>query len=97
VNLKDILDAGILRAPLTVFRRYKGTDLKATIRSDGRVEFQGTSYDTPSSAADHARATITGRRMNTNGWDFWQYLDGDGRTVKLDSARKAFSQRSRKE
>jgi hypothetical protein len=37
-----------------------------------------------------ARSTITGRRMNTNGWIFWQFLDRDGKRRTLFDIRKQF-------
>jgi hypothetical protein len=33
---------------------------------------------------------VAGRRMNTNGWNFWQYVDWKGRQVLLDDARKRY-------
>jgi hypothetical protein len=56
--------------------------------ADGRVEFQGRQYDSCATAAEHARGTVTGRRMNTNGWSFWQYLGDDGKEHQLDEARQ---------
>ena len=35
-------------------------------------------------------STVTGRKMNTNGWDFWQFVDGNGRKLTLFDARQAF-------
>jgi hypothetical protein len=54
------------------------------------VEFQGTIYDSCSTAAEAARATITGRKMNTNGWVFWQYAKPDGKPEILSEARQRF-------
>jgi hypothetical protein len=90
VTLPDLLAGGYLRAPLALFRKYKGQRMEATLLPDGRVEFQGTVYDSSSTAADYARGTLTGRRMNTNGWIFWQYLDESQKTVMLDDARQRF-------
>jgi len=58
-----------------------------------RAHFQGTKYKTCSSAADFARGTVTGRRMNTNGWVFWQYRDEGGKLVPLDVPRREFLKR----
>jgi hypothetical protein len=54
----------------------------------GKVEFQGVEYDTCSAAAELARGSITGRRMNTNGWTFWQYRDAKGELRTLDEPRQ---------
>jgi hypothetical protein len=90
VALVDLLVAGLLRAPCVLFRQYKGHRLEATLQQDGKVEFEGTIYDSCSTAAEVARGKVTGRRMNTNGWRFWQVADADGRRQILDAARKKF-------
>ena len=73
-----------------VIRKYKGTDLESSLLPDGAVEFRGTSYDSCSSAAEQARASVSGQRMNTNGWVFWQFLDTDGKRTTLFDLRKRF-------
>ncbi len=93
VALADLIAAGHLIAPVRLFRHYKGHDLEAHLQADGTVEFQGKPYDSCSTAAEIARGTITGRRMNTNGWAFWQYLDREGQRRTLDSLRMAFLKR----
>jgi predicted type IV restriction endonuclease len=90
VRLADIIAAALLSPPLKLFRRYKGTTLEATLLPDGAVEFGGATYRTCSTAAETARATITGRKMNTNGWSFWQFLDAHGKTLTLADMRTAF-------
>lgn len=93
-SLADLIGAGILTPPLKLFRLYKGKRLEATILADGAVEFQGQRYDTCSAAAEAARATITGRKMNTNGWVFWQYQGADGKRRTLADARKQASRKA---
>jgi hypothetical protein len=88
--LADLIAAGLLVTPVRLFRKYKGHDLESTLLSDGVVEFQGAKFDSCSSAAEAARETVTGRRMNTNGWSFWQYLDKDGKKTTLFDLRKRF-------
>jgi len=75
-------------------KHYKGHDLEAELLGDGTVVFQGESFETCSSAAEAARGTITGRKMNTNGWTFWQYPNADGKLVCLDEARREFQLRA---
>lgn len=96
VSLLGIIDAGLLKPPLTLTRHYKGQDLEAELLPDGTVRFQGEIYKTPSTAADFARASITGRRMNTNGWKFWQYREKDGTLLELDAARQEYLKRKTK-
>jgi hypothetical protein len=90
VTLKDVIGAGLLSPPLKLFRKYKGQAMEATLLPDGSVEMRGTRYDSCSTAAEIARSFVTGRRMNTNGWDFWQYLDGRGKKTTLFDAREKF-------
>jgi Domain of unknown function (DUF4268)/Restriction Enzyme Adenine Methylase Associated len=86
--LPKLIRAGVLIPPLKLFRRYKGKMLEATLLADGAVEFQGQRYDTCSAAASAARASVSRRRMNTNGWTFWQYQGADGKTLTLHDARQ---------
>jgi len=88
VTLPDLIAAGLLTPPLKLFRKYKGQMVEATLLPDGKVEFRGVQYDTCSAAAEAARQAVVGRRMNTNGWDFWQYRDAAGKRLCLDDARK---------
>lgn len=94
VTIKDLVDAGLLQAPLRLFCTYKGRSLEAKVLTDGQVEFQGTKYASCSTAAEFARGTVTGKRMNTNGWVFWQYADGSGATKQLDAARRVWVERN---
>lgn len=96
ISLKDVIDAGFLKAPLKLMVHYKGRDLEAQLQPDGTVTFQGEHYKTCSTAAECARGTVTGRRMNTNGWIFWKYRDQSGKLVVLDVARKEYLKRESK-
>lgn len=90
ITLQQLVASGFLRPPLKLFRLYKGTMLNAVLNADGTVEFAGQRYDSCSLAAGHARSTLTGRMMHTNGWTFWQYLDADKKKRELTHARKLF-------
>jgi hypothetical protein len=90
VTLRDVIEAGLLKPPLKLTVRYKGQHLESELRRDGTVCFQGKEYKTCSTAADFARKTVTGHRMNTNGWVFWHYRDQEGKAVLLDTARQMF-------
>lgn len=90
VSLQQILESGLLAAPLKLFRKYKGKVMQATLRSDGTVEFDGKSFASCSTAAEFARSTVTGRHMNTNGWQFWQYTDSEGIKRELLQARERY-------
>jgi len=90
VSLSQVIEAGILTAPLPLFRKYKAHELHATLQPDGAVEFQRTRYDNSSKAAEAARQTITGKKMNTNGWTFWRYRTPSGDKRSLADARSDF-------
>lgn len=94
VSLADLIAAGIIRAPMRLDVTYKKHALSATVLADGRVEFAGTAYDSPSLAAGNARMTIIGRSAKwgvppTNGWTFWHCTDPEsGQSVLLDVLRQ---------
>ena len=95
VSLKDVLGAGLLKAPLKLTVHYKGHDLEADLLPNGTVTFQGKNYPSSSTAAELARGTITGRPMHTNGWTFWKYRDEGGKLVFLDTARQEYLKRNK--
>jgi hypothetical protein len=90
VSLKDLIHADFLKPPLRLFRTYKGKVLEATLHPDGTVEFLGTRYPSCSTAAEAARGSVTGRRMNTNGWVFWQFREGQGQPHELIEVRQRY-------
>jgi hypothetical protein len=68
----------------------------ATVRPDGKVEFDGQIYDSLSTAAGMARKSVVGAPVGrpypqTNGWTFWMYSDeGGGELRKIDHLRKSY-------
>lgn len=90
VGLSQLIAAGFLASPLRLYRRYKGRVLEANLLPDGQVEFAGEVYKTCSTAAEYARSVVTGRKMNTNGWVFWQYDTSPGKTMTLEQVRSAY-------
>ncbi len=90
VSLANLIETGYLSPPLRLFRKYKARMMEATLHPDGSVEFQGKRYPTCSSAAETARSAVTGRRMSTNGWSFWQYEDAKGKKETLLDVRDRY-------
>jgi len=62
---------------------YKGKIIKALIRPNGLIRFDGQDYRTPSLAA--AKAC---KRATCNGWRFWHYERAPGDWVKLTELRR---------
>ena len=89
ISLANLIEAGLLKPPTRLSTKYKGHILEATLLANGDVEFQGKRYVTPSAAGLAARETITGRKMGTDGWSFWQIAGADGRTRTLGQVRDA--------
>jgi hypothetical protein len=75
--------ARYISRPLVLRVKFKGRWLKARVRRDGRVRFNGKLYTSPSVAA--AKAC---ERRSCNGWGFWKYQRAPGDWVKLDALRR---------
>jgi hypothetical protein len=83
--VSDLIEAGLILPPLELFRKFKGSILKATLKPDGALEFHGKLYKTCSGAA----VAATGKP--TDGWNFWQYMSNDGKNSTLKDLRKKFT------
>jgi predicted type IV restriction endonuclease len=97
VEVSDLITAGLIAPPLTLIAPYKGARLQATIRDDGTVAFDGSSYPSLSAAASKARETVVGRLLHTNGWTFWKYTDPQSRELnEIDNLRQQYLKRIHK-
>ncbi len=69
---------GLFKAPRPLFKNYKGVDYKAKLLPNGKIEYEGQLFDTPTGAAMKIvdRSTV-------NGWTFWSIQDDDNNWVKL--------------
>ncbi|MFN8617960.1 MAG: DUF4357 domain-containing protein [Dehalococcoidia bacterium] len=67
---------------VAVFKRYKGRRYQGTLDTrTGEVETGGIKYSSPSPAA--MSITVS----NVNGWDWWRYVDSEGRERKIATLR----------
>jgi hypothetical protein len=69
--------------------RYLRHTFEANVTING-IEFNGKTYDNPSSAGIAAKETVgtTGKAASTNGWDFWEMLEpSTKRWVSIDTLR----------
>ena len=71
VDVFALLRASLLSAGDVLLVRYKGTDYRATVKSNGYLSLRGRDYPSPTAAA----VAITGG--NVNGWRFWKVTSGE--------------------
>lgn len=89
VEVKHLLAAGLLPEGTVLQPRLGDDDQRsALVRSDGLLEVDGRTFDSPSGAAKHVLGRVT------NGWTFWRLDDGrklsDVRVIyRGDDPRKA--------
>jgi len=88
VSLELIIKAGLITTPTSLFRKYKGKLLQATLQADGSVEFAGQRYSACSAAAAQARGSVIGGAPATNGWTFWQFRAAGNKVRTLDDLRQ---------
>lgn len=98
VSLGQLITAGLVRVPLEIEHRYRGTDLTARIEDANRVVFNSAVYDSLSTAGGMARKSVTGSPVGrdypqTNGWTFWEYRSPDGTLRPLDNLRRELHER----
>jgi hypothetical protein len=96
--LKDLIDAGVLKAPVGLVKEFKGHRLSARVERDGSVTWSGKRFESLSQAAAAARASVVGKNADgdlppTNGWTFWRLTGPDGKLVVVDEFRQARSAR----
>jgi hypothetical protein len=83
VNVKDILQSGLLNPGTLIVSTTQAHLAEAIILADGSIEFEGTVYATLSGAATAAQAN--GKRPN--GWTFWAVLEDDGSEIPMADYR----------
>ena len=90
VSLQQVVEAGLIETPSTLFRKYKGKILEAILNPDGSVTFDSRNYTACSAAAAAARGSVIGGAPATNGWTFWQFRNADDQKQTLDDVRQRF-------
>jgi hypothetical protein len=60
VSVQDLIAANLLRTPLALTQKYLGQEVTARLETDGRVTFDGQTYDSLSVAAGMARVSVKG-------------------------------------
>lgn len=69
IDFRHVVSVGLVE-PGTVLRSRSDRSLTATVLADGRIDFEGIAYDSPSGAGKVARGG------STNGWAYWLLPDG---------------------
>jgi hypothetical protein len=81
--------APYVNKPFTIRMKYKGRTIKARVRSDGTINWNGDVFNSPSRAA--ARAM---KRRSANGWWWWHFKNTEGSWVRLAGLRRKTVMRS---
>ena len=97
-TLAQLIDAGLVRVPLEIERRYRGVLLGARIETADRIVVGATAFDSLSTAGGMARKSVPGSptrqpHPQTNGWTFWEYRAADGTRRQLDTLRRELYER----
>jgi len=101
VSVQDLIAAGLIKPPLHLEKTYKGRRATGRLEADGRVTYDGKTFDSLSVAAGVARASVIGappgrKYPQTNGWTFWRFKDADGELKPVDCLRQRHFQSERR-
>jgi len=94
VNVKDLIDSGLIVAPTPIFGFYLGKRIEAHLAADGTISFRRRKYSSPSMAAGQAitastRTSPPGRLYHSvNGWKFWKVSRADGQWTLAEIRRQ---------
>ncbi|WP_405087156.1 DUF262 domain-containing protein [Microbispora sp. NBC_01389] len=88
VRLSDLIDIGLLDVGTTLVDLQRGTEATAVVTSEGRIELDGETFDTPTEAARAVPGV-----QNRNGWEFW-YADTENGVKLLADLREEFVQQT---
>lgn len=84
-STKKVVKKSLPNFPLPIQATYQRDVYHAELLDiDGKVRYEGTVYDTPSSAAK----VITTGWKSVNGWDFWRYASQEtGKLLKIGTLK----------
>ncbi|WP_369066312.1 hypothetical protein [Kocuria carniphila] len=83
-SVSDLIEGGFLKPGDELKSTSPSRPASAALNADGSINFEGTSYKTPSGAGKVARGGLA-----TNGWDFWAVVR-DGRITPLTDIRAQY-------
>ncbi|MGD8781534.1 MAG: DUF262 domain-containing protein [Ignavibacteria bacterium] len=74
---------------ISIFAKYNNTEINAELDlSDYSVIYNDQIFNSVSGAAEAAKKDISGNSSNTNGWEFWKYIDEQDQEKIIDNLRK---------
>ena len=75
--------AGLVKYPRSLYRTYKGREIKAILTPRGIIKLGKKRFTSPTAAAK----AVIDRKGAVNGWKFWYIKDKDGEWVRLSEYR----------
>lgn len=72
---------GLVEEATSIFAKFHGKEIEATVYKSGVVKFDGEEYTSPSKAG-----SVAAGGMSVNGWTFWR-VKVDGQLLPLDVLR----------
>lgn len=96
ITVRDLIQAGCIHPPLTLEKMYKGRRFTAVVQDDGRIMFDGGTYNSLSLSAAAARAQVIGTPPSrsypqTNGWTFWHFRGDNGKLTPVSALREQYA------
>ena len=92
ITLKDLLDAGLLKAGDELTIRLRGQEVTATLLADGKIKYQEQTYSGPLACATAIRG------QTCDSWFCWNAKDhATGRSHGIGHYRAALLAQRRKE
>ena len=92
ITLKNVLDAGLLKAGDELALRLRGQEVTATLLASGKIKYQGKTYDGPLACATAIRG------QTCDSWFCWNAKDHTtGRSHGIGHYRAALLAQRKKE
>lgn len=96
LDLKTIIEKGLLQPPLEIENTYDGIRLVGKVNADGTIAYDGKTYTSLSIAGRAAKTKVRGTLLDgspqhgPNGWRFWKYKDSNGDLKEMYNFRKIY-------
>jgi hypothetical protein len=94
IDIRDLLDSGIVKPNQTIYKEYNGEKYEAIINANGMIILKGS--DKQFKSLSTAASSCIGNNVTwnqVNGWTWWNTLDKDGKEIMLDNLREEHRQK----